>query len=266
MKKETQFRHKKLVYKIRGNGSPVMLIHGFGVDASIWDPLLERLEEHFKFIIPDLPGIGDSERLEDGSMELYAEAIKATLIAAGEEKAVIIGHSMGGYIALALAQNSPEIFSGLGLFHSSAVEDDEEKRSGRTKTAEFINEHGSAAYMRTAVDNYVSDEEKHANLLKDLLEKAAKFDAETMTQQVLAMRERPDRTNILKEFKKPVLFVIGSDDKLMPAESLLEQVSLAEKVQVSVLKESGHLGMLEEPDNAAAAVREFIDFCNVSLN
>ena len=264
--KQVKFQDKSIAYTINGLGRAVVLIHGFGVNRSIWEKLEEGLAEEYTVVIPDLPGINFSDRLDKGSMELYADAMFEIVHAEKLEKPVIIGHSMGGYITLALMEKHPDLASGFGLFHSSALADNEEKKAVRQKTATFIENHGSKAYMETAAANFVGDEESEQELLAQVLKIASDFTPETMIQQTLAMMERPDRTDVLSSSKVPVLFIIGEDDKLMPKDVLLEQVSLPEKSQVTILKESGHLGMLEESEKSIEAMKQFLNFTEISIN
>src|SRR6476620_9412070 len=116
--KTIQFNDSLLTYTVRGTGIPVMFIHGFGETGAIWDGIAAGLESTCMLIIPDLPGSGDSAPLHAGAsnLEQYAKALVAIIEAENLPNCTLIGHSMGGYIALALAQSEPHLVSGMGLF------------------------------------------------------------------------------------------------------------------------------------------------------
>ena len=129
--KEITHKGKKMFYRCSGDGPVVVLLHGVPFDGTLWNNQISALKE-YKLIIPDLPGSGRSEMIDNMSMEAMAECIKELIVhetaslffKTGEpHSVVVIGHSMGGYIALALAEKHPELLNGLGLFHSTAYAD-----------------------------------------------------------------------------------------------------------------------------------------------
>ena len=162
MIKEIQVQGKKIVYQVIGNGKPVILIHGFGEKADVWNNQVDYLQDKFQLIVPDLPGSGYSEMIDDMSMEGMAEVIKtiieteSQIPSAEGREACIIGHSMGGYITLAFVEKYPELVSAFGLFHSSAFADNEEKKITRQKGIDFINQHGAFEFLKTATPNLFS--------------------------------------------------------------------------------------------------------------
>ena len=123
MQKQTLIGGKKLFYRVTGTGKPVILVHGFGETGAVWDQQVDHLQTSWQLIVPDLPGSGLSDEIPDMSMEGLAEAIHAIIHEEEIDACPVIGHSMGGYIALALAENYPNHVSSLGLFHSTAFAD-----------------------------------------------------------------------------------------------------------------------------------------------
>src|SRR5688572_27951543 len=105
--KELIYQNKKIVYQSIGDGKPVILIHGFGEDATVWRNQIPFLQNKFRLIIPDLPGSGRSELIDDMSMEGMAEVFHEIIHAENIESCPVIGHSMGGYITLALLEEYP---------------------------------------------------------------------------------------------------------------------------------------------------------------
>ena len=134
-----------------GKGKPVVLIHGFGEDGNIWDKQVAFLKDHFRLIIPDLPGSGRSALIPDMSIEGMAEAMHSMLMNEGISACVVLGHSMGGYLTLAMAEKYPDLFRSFGLIHSSAFADSEEKKAARSKSIEFIKNNGANEFLRTAI-------------------------------------------------------------------------------------------------------------------
>jgi pimeloyl-ACP methyl ester carboxylesterase len=124
MEKEILYRGKRIFYQLIGNGAPVVLIHGFGEDGEIWKNQIGLLKHKFNLIIPDLPGSGKSQIIDDMSVEGMAEIIKSIIdtespdiLHPGGFRGALVGHSMGGYIALAFAEKYPACLTGFGLFH-----------------------------------------------------------------------------------------------------------------------------------------------------
>jgi pimeloyl-ACP methyl ester carboxylesterase len=130
MLKQIHFKETTLHYQVTGNGPVVMLVHGFGETAVIWDRITSELTE-YRWIIPDLPGSGRSGLIEDMSMEGMAESLLAILDNEKLSDCIMIGHSMGGYITLAFSEKYESRLRGFGLFHSTAYADSEEKKKKR---------------------------------------------------------------------------------------------------------------------------------------
>lgn len=109
---------------------PLVLLHGFAEDSSLWDRQKEYLKDKFRLIIPDLPGSGNTPLANDSatSMEGLAAAVKARLDAENIQQCILVGHSMGGYVTLAFAELYPYTLKAFGLFHSTSYADTEEKK------------------------------------------------------------------------------------------------------------------------------------------
>ena len=118
MNKQFQYQNKKIFRRIIGTGKPVILIHGFGEEATVWNNQVEFLKDKYQLIIPDLPGSGQSEMIDDMSMEGMAEVIHSIIKEENITSCPVIGHSLGGYITLTLVEKYPESVSAFGLFHS----------------------------------------------------------------------------------------------------------------------------------------------------
>lgn len=258
-----QIVHKNLNinYNIYGNGKPIMLVHGFAEDSSIFNLQVDTLQDTYQVIVPDLPGIGKSDMLTKDNVQItdYAAVLKAIL---DEEKIsffTLFGHSLGGYITLAYAEKYPETLNGFGLLHSSAFADDTVKIETRKKAISFIENNGTEAFLKTTIPNLFYDAEKNKKDIKELIQKGNDFVPEVLIQQYWSMIERPDRTSILKKFNLPILFIIGQHDKAVPFEQSLQQSHLPQIAYVNILRNTGHMGMIEEPIMFNKFLGEFLE-------
>lgn len=260
MNKTLNYLNKKTFYRITGNGKPVVLIHGFGEDGNMWETQVAHLKENYKLIVPDLPGSGKSAMIEDMSMEGMAEIIHSIILAEKVEACPVIGHSMGGYITLALVEKYPELVSAFGLFHSSAFADSEEKKAARRKSIEFIKEHGAFEFLQSVIPNLFSENSRKQmpNSIREFMDHQHNFSAESLVWYYDAMMQRPDRTEQLRKAKVPVLFIMGKYDNAVPLADGLKQCHLPEKSYIHILQNSGHMGMLEEPERCNRISEEFL--------
>lgn len=250
-------------YRDIGSGFPVMLVHGFPIDGSLWDHQATTLKNHCRLLIPDLPGSGQSPLKRDTSIEEMADLLQDVLKDAHVAKCILVGHSMGGYIALAFAEKYPDQLQGFGLFHSSALADTEEKKEGRERSVKMMKEYGAGVFLRQMMPSLFSQsfKKKHKAEMNALIKSKEKADVNALNAYYNAMKQRPDRTSVLRQTKAPVLFVIGEEDTAAPEKDVLKQVSLPAISDVQILPDVAHLGMLEKPEAATNILENFIRFC-----
>jgi pimeloyl-ACP methyl ester carboxylesterase len=237
-----------------------VLVHGFGEDSSVWHFQKEYLQQQYQVLLPDLPGSGRSEPVDDMSMEGLAGAVHAIIKAEGLQNCVLIGHSMGGYIALAFAEKYPGLLKGFGFFHSTAYADTEEKKETRRKGIAFIKEHGAYAFLKTAIPNLYSPatKERHPALIEKHLQAMKDFSGDALCAYYEAMMQRPDRTGMLRHSSVPVLFVLGKWDTTVPLADGLAQCRLPKIAYIDVLQESGHMGMAEERERSNDVLNRYL--------
>src|SRR5579871_67140 len=256
---------EKIYYKKTGKGSTIVLIHGFAEDGTIWDKQTSFLKKYFQIIVPDLPGSGKSHRSAVSSRQLaiedYADIVNQILENEKVSICAMIGHSMGGYITLAFAEKYPEKLNGFSLFHSTAFTDSEEKKAARRKSIEFIKKHGASEFIKQTCPNLFSEHTKRNNpkLIDELIRKYDNFQAEVLVSYYEAMMQRPDRTNVLRNFKKPIQFIIGEGDNAVPLEQSLRQCYLPEISYIHIPESTGHMGMWEATDEANKFLLTFLN-------
>jgi pimeloyl-ACP methyl ester carboxylesterase len=241
---------------------PVILIHGFAEDGSIWDNQVAYLKNTHQLIIPDLPGSGRSSPLPgDTNMEALAGAVKAVLEAENVKDGIIVGHSMGGYVTLAFAELYPGMLKAIGLFHSTAYPDTEEKKAVRRKGMDFIHKNGAAAFIRQSTPNLFSETSRneHPEWVTHLIDRYAGFNPDSLIRYYEAMIQRPDRTHVLQQFPGPVLFIMGEEDSAVPLITSLQQSHMPAISYIHILENTGHMGMMEETSQANLFLEEFLN-------
>lgn len=263
--KNIQYKGQSIFYRVTGQGQAVMLVHGFAEDGTVWENQAPVLEAEFKVIIPDLPGSGKSPIHETRwSMEYFAECLHAILQQEQIAQVTMIGHSMGGYITPAFAEKYPDALQAFGLFHSTAYPDNEEKIATRRRGIQFIRQNGAKKFLEQSIPNLFSGETKklHPELVRQTLGLYTYFQPEALIAYYEAMIERPDRTHVLKNFPRPVLFILGKQDTAVPFEQGLQQCHLPGISYVKVFDNAAHMGMMEAAEEANKAL---VDFCSLVL-
>jgi pimeloyl-ACP methyl ester carboxylesterase len=265
--KTIQYKGCSIYYKIEGKGKPIIFLHGFAEDSSVWDYQIDFLKDQYRLIIPDIAGSGKSARANWQAtigIDELGESIKAILDEEQITSCSIIGHSMGGYIMLAMAEKYPPLFNSLGLFHSSAFADTEEKKAARLKSIDFIKTNGTLSFIKSTTPGLFGSSFSTSNpeAINNLIKKGENFVEGVLIQYYMAMINRPDRTKILATFTKPILFIIGENDKAIPLDISLKQCYLPALSHVFILKNSAHMGMWEEKDKSNLILSNFLQIAN----
>ncbi len=252
-----------IAYQIDGQGPAVMLLHGFPENSYVWEHQQAFLKAHFQVIIPDLPGSGKAPLTTPLTMDTMADYIHAILLAENINEVVMIGHSMGAYVALAFAEKYPQLLKGLGLFHSTAAADSEEKKSAMLKSIKLMQQYGSETFLRQTLPNMFSPafKSRQPERVEAYIKMGMQCRQESLIAYYEAMIQRPDRKTVLQPLQVPVLFIIGKDDNAIPMDSILPQVTLPAVSSIYIFEEVGHMGMWEEFEESNAAVQQFVNFC-----
>jgi pimeloyl-ACP methyl ester carboxylesterase len=250
----------EISFAATGTGRPLILIHGFPMNHLVWTDFAAGLSEKFTVYTPDLPGFGQSKSLSlPFSLDDVATQMLGWIRAENIQHPVVIGHSLGGYVTLAMAARQPELFAGIGLFHSTAYADSAEKKESRTKSVEFIQKNGAAAFTSNFIEPLFATK-GHPGIAR-VREIAVQSKQDTVIGYTQAMRDRPDRTDVIRKFPNPILFLAGEKDQAIPAASVQEQAKLCHAAEIHLLKDVAHMGMLEQPGETIARISSFVERC-----
>lgn len=252
------FQSKKIPinYKTFGKGPTIVLLHGFLESTTMWKPFLPQLaKDHFVVAI-DLPGHGKSGVVaEIHTMELMAEVVDGILHTLQIPEATFIGHSMGGYIALAYAEMFPHKVEKLVLLNSTPAADSEERKKNRDRALKVIDQN-PRAYISMAIGNLFAENslKNFQKEIENIKKEAFTFPVEGIKAAIKGMRDRKDRTDVLKNFTKSKYVLLSQADPILPVS---ETKSLAERAKACVtIIGGGHMSTIENK----AAISEYLHF------
>jgi pimeloyl-ACP methyl ester carboxylesterase len=245
----------QIAYMRRGSGKPLVLVHGYPLDHTIWNEVSPLLENDFDLILPDLRGFGQSEVVESQyKISDMAADIVGLLDQLGIQQTAITGHSMGGYVALAFARAYPDRMLGLGLVASQAPADSLERQQGRYAAAAEIMKTGVAPVAEGMSPKLTPDERVQA-FVRALI---AEQQSAGLAGALKAMAERGDSTSILSSFQFPVALVHGEADELIPIQRAQEIKAAISHATLMELSGVGHMPMLEKPQATATALKNLL--------
>ncbi len=253
------FRNSRIHYKTSGFGEAIVLLHGFLEDLTIWERLELELNKRYLVIAIDLPGHGYSENLGYiHSMEMMAEAAEAVIVHLNIKKAVVAGHSMGGYVSLALAKRRPDLFKALCLINSTALADDPSRRLNRDRAIAAVRQNYKT-FVRLAIPNLFRPKNRRIfrEEINRLKNKALAMDPQSIVAALEGMKRRPDRSEVLKNAPFELLLVIGMKDPILDYDSLIEQTRETE-VKVVELPD-GHMSFIENKEEFTYILLHFIE-------
>ncbi|GEK32481.1 alpha/beta fold hydrolase [Kurthia sibirica] len=239
-----------LAYKRKGQGQPLVFIHGFLSGGQSFQFVADDLSAHYDVIVVDLPGIGRSvmEKTQY-TIEQYAEQIEELLQSMGVYKAIWIGHSMGGYIALAAAQQKIAHMKQLVLLFSGVGADSEEAKKKRQSQQQEIAEQGTEAFVDRMINNFFppNSPQEAIEFMRNVAKDAT---ADGMDNELWAMQHRVDQQQFINTTTLPIAIIEGANDDIMPKINTTNQS--IQRIEVP----TGHFGMAENPQAVAAALKK----------
>lgn len=258
-----EFKKTKIAYTDTGKGRVLVLLHGFLGSHEIWAETAKKLSKRFRVITIDLPGHGATPSIGYyHSMELLAQSVKAVLDHIGVRRYVVVGHSMGGYTALAFAELYPENVCGLCLFNSTSYADSEDKKKERDKVIRLVKKEHKHYVAEVVTGLFAPD---NLPKLKTEVDKVKRIAVLTTKQSIInsleGMKERKSRDLILKFAEYPVLFVVGKKDSVINYETMYSQMALCKHPFVLMLEEAGHMCFYEAAKETQKELASFTDRC-----
>jgi pimeloyl-ACP methyl ester carboxylesterase len=241
---------KDLSYIQQGHGNALVLLHGYLENKEMWEDLLSKLPKSTSVICPDLPGHGDSGVLENQTIDNMGKAIFHLLDDLGIKQFSLAGHSMGGYVALAMAEQQPERVTRIALLHSHTYADLPEKAANRLRETHLVGRGKKELIIRTAIPNLFAPAfaKKHPDVVNKTIEIALTTPPEGMVACLKAMAERPDRTAFFKSLPIDRWLILGKNDNLISWQTLSDEFASIPGIKISVLENAGHMSMKEEPE------------------
>ncbi len=247
----------------RGNSKTLVLLHGFLQSLDVWSSYVLSYMHHMRVVTIDLPGHGHSSLPPaDITLDQMARMVKATLDHAGVDQCVMVGHSMGGYVALAFADLYPYSLRGLGLVNSHALPDSPQQAEAREAVCRQVLEN-RASYIVDFIPSLFLERNRGplSQDIKDLCDQCLETRAEAIIASQRAMKQRPSRLGVLRGLEVPVLLVHGKADPRLPLEVALSQAMEPRHAEILLLENAAHMTFIEEQEYVKPRIRNFVDTC-----
>lgn len=252
------YKNTEIHFTESGKGTAVVLLHGFLENTTMWNATVPFLSQRYRVIAIDLLGHGLSENLGYvHTMEQMAEAVQEVLYHLKIRKSFLIGHSMGGYVALAFAEFFPDNVKGLCLLNSTSRADSEEKKLGRDRAIQIVKENHTS-FIRNSIPMLFRS--KNRKLFREQINEVKREALKTSKQGVIAalegMKIRKDREVLLHFGPYPILMIIGDKDPVLKLNDLLDQASGTD-VTVTRFSE-GHMSHIENKEEMLVTIHDFL--------
>jgi pimeloyl-ACP methyl ester carboxylesterase len=257
--KSILFKDKKIFYADSGKGKTIVLLHGFTESSKMWDSFRDQLAKSYRVIVIDLAGHGKSESVEPvHTMELQAEVVHEVLKQRKVKKCLMIGHSMGGYTTLAFASKYPGMLKGICLFHSHPFPDSPEARKNRNRAIRVV-EQDKFGFLTGYITSLFAEgsRRRFKKKIDVLVKHAAEIPKEGIIAALAGMKVRKNQSALLKSINVPVLFIIGLKDSKAPLDRLWKMVSLPTQSECLILRNIGHMGYIEAPEETLSMLKGF---------
>lgn len=252
------YKNTKIHYTESGKGATVVLLHGFLENTTMWKGLESLINSRFRVVCIDFFGHGLSDNFGYvHTMEEMAEAVKTVLDHLRVRRSFFVGHSMGGYVALAFAEAYPDHVKGLVLLNSTAKPDSEGKKIQRDRAIAVVKkDHTSFIKMSIPMLFGTKGKQDHKEAILEVKEEALKTTKQGVVAALEGMKVRLDREMLLHVGPYPSLLVLGKKDPVLKYQDLIDQTTGA-KTEVVEL-ENGHMSLIEDKEEAEQAILEFI--------
>ena len=256
--KQIIYKNTKISFTDDGKGTAVVLLHGFLENKTMWDKYVSALSKNHRIITIDLLGHGETECLGYvHTMEDQADMIFAVLISLRIRKIVLVGHSMGGYVALAFAELYPDYVKGLFLLNSSSRADSDERKINRDRAIKAVKQNHTN-FVRISITNLFSEDNRE--VLAKEIEKVKLQALKTPLQGIVAslegMKIRKDREVLLHFAPFPIQLVLGEKDGVLIYDDTIDQIE-GTKVELTTFPD-GHMSHIENEKELKIVLLEFL--------
>ena len=262
MKQKIKHNSQNIYFETYGNtkNHAIFFLHGYLESSEIWEGYANEFSEEHFVVCVDLPGHGESESLsETQTMGAMAYAVKDIAEYLKIEKLHMVGHSMGGYVAMAFRDKFPDMLSSYVLFHSTCYSDTEEKRINRDREIELILQGKKELIIKSHIAKTFAD--TNLKKMEKFVERGVNIALKTKDNGIISalngMKMRADRSLLFIAGGIPLLLVAGKKDKLIPYDIMLKMKKLAKDAEFVLLDKSGHMGFLEEKDKSITELKNF---------
>lgn len=239
----------------------IVLLHGYLESMLVWEDFIPYLYKEVRVVTLDIPGHGISVvQGEKHSMEFLADTVADAIRALGISRCTIVGHSMGGYVALALCERHPDLLDGMVLLSSTPNPDTPEKAENRRREIALVKAGKKELLARVAPAAGFAEEnrDRMKDYIEDLTEQVFITEDDGIVALLNGMIDRKDQNAMLRETRVPVLFILGRKDNYIPVEVAEKMVADHPEARVVWLENSGHMGFLEEPEATAKTLLDFV--------
>ena len=244
----------------QGEGLPVVFVHGFPLSRECWRPQIESLSSTCRTIAPDLRGFGASGATSGTiTMDRFADDIAALLDELDTGPAILVGHSMGGYVAFAFARRHADLLRGLVLVATRAGQDTPEGAAGRRSTAEKVRAEGTRGVIDAMAPKMLAAGNDDAEMEAAVRGFMAPSSQDGVIGALLGMAERPDSTPMLGQIEVPTLVVTGAGDVIIDPEESRTMAQAIPGSELHVIPDAGHLVAYEQPEAFNAILREWLE-------
>lgn len=249
----------RMAYTDEGEGSPILFIHGFPLNRRAWSGQVEAFMPRFRVIVPDLRGFGESGSSEGAvTMGRFADDIRALIQHLGLGQVILVGHSMGGYIALAFAKAHPAPLRGLVLVGTKAGMDSPEAAKSRRASAAKVQREGPLALVEAMAASMLSGPDAGGRRVAAVRACMVPASTEGITGALLGMAMRPDSWDVLDALRAPTLVVAGAEDAVIPpgeSEALAKAIPNA---HLRLIPKAGHLVAVDQSAAFNVVLREWL--------
>lgn len=239
----------QVVYTDEGEGSCLLFVHGFPLCRGAWSKQVEAFKSSYRVIAPDLRGLGETVSTEGPvPMSRFAEDLHALAQHLETGPVILVGHSMGGYVALAFAKAYPKAVRGLVLVGTKAGADAPEVAEARRALAEQVRVEGSSVVINAMAPKMLSDGNLDKGMAAAVRSLMTPSRPEGVSGALLGMAERPDARPWLGKMRMPVLVIAGLDDTIIPPSESQAMAKAIHGAQLRLIPQAGHLVAFEQAE------------------